>query len=399
MAHEQWVARFVDLTHTARPEPRPGWEARALAAMAAARPRRHPNLLTVIVVAVLILLLAAALFAAVRHFFTVEGTLQFHDARWEIYGDSWQASARYLTGDVQWTTREADTSSGAMSPSGDEIVFAERLDWPPESLDLLLRKLDGSAPINLTQAASIGGVNCKPSWSPDGSMIAFQHADPVEGQLPCRAGFHLWVMNADGSEAHRVTPEGSLPTCSGGWSPDGSVILTYMEEPWEGGREVGAILTDIWGTQIQVLPNVGAPAAWSPDGSMIVSCSAREDQVNGQPGWWNQLLLTDADGANPRVLVEQFLVDAEIQAHHPEDSMHERRAGDHWLSSVRHWAGPVNPVWSPRGDKIAFLAALPFDPDGPYYKHQIEVWVYDLNTDELTQITDDDVGQLGLIWR
>ena len=79
--------------------------------------------------------------------------------------------------------------------------------------------------------------------------------------------------------------------------------------------------------------------------------------------------------------------------------MHERRAGDHWLGSVRHWAGPVNPVWSPKGDKIAFLAALPFDPDGPYYKHQIEVWVYDLSTDELTRITHDDVGQTALTWR
>ena len=62
----------------ARPLPRAGWDARAMAALADIRPRRHPNLITFIIVAALLLLLAAGVFAAVRHFLYVEGTLQFH---------------------------------------------------------------------------------------------------------------------------------------------------------------------------------------------------------------------------------------------------------------------------------------------------------------------------------
>jgi hypothetical protein len=46
----------------------------------------------------------------------------------------------------------------------------------------------------------------------------------------------------------------------------------------------------------------------------------------------------------------------------------------------------------------AFFAALPFDPDGPYYMNQVEVWVHDLNTDELIRVTNDDVRQHALIW-
>ncbi len=61
--------------------------------------------------------------------------------------------------------------------------------------------------------------------------------------------------------------------------------------------------------------------------------------------------------------------------------------------------GPREPVWSPGSDKIAFLAALPFDPEGPYFRKQVEVWVYDLTADELIRVTDDDIEQTSLTWK
>ena len=41
---------------------------------------------------------------------------------------------------------------------------------------------------------------------------------------------------------------------------------------------------------------------------------------------------------------------------------------------------------------------MPFDPYGPYYRNQVEVWMYDLETDELAQMTDDDVAQYAPRW-
>jgi Tol biopolymer transport system component len=70
-----------------------------------------------------------------------------------------------------------------------------------------------------------------------------------------------------------------------------------------------------------------------------------------------------------------------------------------WHNDVLAWVGPREPAWSPDGNKIAFLAALPFEPDGLYYKNQLEIWVYDLRDDELTQITDDDVAQHWIRWK
>ena len=45
-----------------------------------------------------------------------------------------------------------------------------------------------------------------PSWSPDGKQITFKRQDQV------------WIMNADGSDAHRITKPGDVGTAAA-WSP------------------------------------------------------------------------------------------------------------------------------------------------------------------------------------
>ena len=61
--------------------------------------------------------------------------------------------------------------------------------------------------------------------------------------------------------------------------------------------------------------------------------------------------------------------------------------------------GPLFPQWSPNGDRIAFLAALPFDPNGPDYREQVEVWMYTLSTGDLTKITDNNLKRdIWLSW-
>jgi dipeptidyl aminopeptidase/acylaminoacyl peptidase len=394
--------KLAAMLATAWGTPRPGWDARALAALADVRPRRHPNLLTHIIVAALLLLLAAGVFAAVRHFY-VEGTLHFHEYRGTLQ-EPQEPTARFFGGELEWESDAWPSETGDIAPVSGKAVSSWQDAWPPTRTEINVHNLDWSDEVVLTEIAGIGGINCKPKWSPDETMIAFQHCDPVQGLLPCRAGFHLWVMNADGSDAHRVMPEGGIPTGSATWSPDGSRLLTYMgESNWYGhwyGEQISAISTDIWGTDIQALPNVGWSASWSPDGSMIVSEYAEKGEFDGQEGRWNQLLLTNADGSAPRVLVEQFIAEGDIRARDPiEDQLAAFPNAELGIKDVQYWAGPRKPVWSPNSDKIAFLAALPFDRDGPFAKDQIEVWVYDLTTDELIRVTNDDIMQSNIIWK
>jgi hypothetical protein len=401
MLTDPFDQQLTDLLKAARPLPPPGWRSQALAALADIHPRRHPNLLTVIIVAALILLLAAALFAAVRYFF-VEGTLHFHDVRFGgVPPQEYGVAGRFLSGELEWSTDTRASIEGDFSPVSGKVVSWYEDGLPPTRADIFVCDPDWSDLVFPTMIAGLGGVNCDPKWSPDGTMIAFLHCDPVDGLPHCRAGFHAWVMNADGSDAHQVMPEGSLPTRAPSWSPDGSRLLFWLGEwgDWHG-EQVGAVTTDIWGSDIQVLPNVGQDGKWSPDGTMIISESPTRGQLNGRPGQWNQVILTNADGTDPRVLVEQFVADADVREHYPrEDQLASRPDVDLWINDVQYWAGPCKSVWSPTGRQIAFLAALPFDPDGPFHKDQTEVWVYDLTTDELIRVTDDDLGQTNIIWK
>ncbi len=303
-------------------------------------------------------------------------------------------STQYFGGELRWHT--GGTPAKAISPVSSEVVFSREETWPPTQSHILKSSIDGSDEVSLTEIAGIGGVNCGPAWSPDGSQIAFQHCDPVEGLLPCKAGFHTWVMNSDGSDAHRLLPEGSGTSSWPTWTPDGSRLVVAHGDPWDSLAQVG-IVVDLAGTEVQqVLPGERGPCC--PEGSPVAFVDQQRGEVDGEAGWWNRLIIEDADGSNRRTAVEQFIADADIRARYPTQEQLESAPDLPWLLDVRNWVGPNHVIYSPDDSKIAFLAALPFDPDGPLYKEQVDVWVYDLATEDLTRVTNDDVWQHSLVW-
>ncbi len=374
--------------------------AQAMEAMMAVRPagggsRRR---LAAIAAGLGVLLLGGVALATGILWLPDEGTLYFSGAVETPVTGIVTKSVRQLLTPSEIKTGEPPAFDADLSPSGDEWVYSLMYDWPPLDEQIVRQERNGPNMITLTENSKLGGVNCLPRWSPDGTMIVFQHADPERGQVPCGAGFSIWVMNADGSGAHRVTSQVSLPMWEASWSPDGSRILcnTYTQDFY---RREQAVLMDVQGTDIRMLPNVGSTAVFSPDGTRIASQARERGEQDGQPGVWEQLLLTDADGGNPEVLVQQFLVDAELEARYPTEEQLAAIPDYNWLDGARDWAGPHHPAWSPRGDKIAFLAALPYDPNGPDTRQQTDVWIYDLNTDQLIKVTDDDLGQFTLRWK
>jgi hypothetical protein len=110
-------------------------------------------------------------------------------------------------------------------------------------------------------------------------------------------------------------------------------------------------------------------------------------------------VLTKADGSAPKVLVEQFILDAELDRHCPSAEELEIDPAIGWRQDFLHWAGPAEPTWSPGGDKIAFLAALPLLHGDADLKQQINAWIYDLVTRRLTKLTNDSNVQQSLSWR
>ncbi len=273
--------------------------------------------------------------------------------------------------------------AGRLSPHGDQVIYHEgsldRDQWLNSRFDILKANSDGTGVAdNLSDMAGLGGVNCGADWSPDGNQIAFQHCDPVDGERPCNTGFHVWIMNADGSGAHRLTPEGSVSTSWPYWAPDGSRILCLMDD-----ENRVTIATD--GTDFQVLGGRLLASDWSPDGSKIASCRYDYRSVGHEWGYRLGLQLCDADGSNPQTLFERFLSTSMMEQHLIEYG--EPAEGPAAINDAVWWIGPQSCQWSPSGDRIAFTGAPHFDPAGPIYYEQVEVWVYELATGTFTNIT------------
>jgi Tol biopolymer transport system component len=136
-----------------------------------------------------------------------------------------------------------------------------------------------------------------PAWSPDGTRIAFAR-DPGE----------IYVMNADGSRARKLTTLGfsqDRPT----WSPDGHQIafrhnntITVANADGTGVRQLAAPPP----TRIDRPPGSGTPTtpAWSPDGATIAYSLL---QSGDHCGIW----LMNADGSGQRPLTDGSTCDRE----------------------------------------------------------------------------------------
>jgi TolB protein len=135
---------------------------------------------------------------------------------------------------------------------------------------------DGSAQHRLT---ADGGF---PTWSPDGSMIAYALGGGPSGRS------WIAIMNADGSGQRRLphTDFGEYPS----WSPDGKRIAFNSNLSGEGLMYI----VDVDGSRVVDLSGVGQghEVAWSPDGQSILFASSRDHPDN-----YNDIYVMRPDGS------------------------------------------------------------------------------------------------------
>jgi Tol biopolymer transport system component len=137
------------------------------------------------------------------------------------------------------------------------LTYEQRYHFADQSSELFTVSLSTGRPRQLTHNKA---YDDRPAWSPDGRELAF-----ISDRGPL-GGYELFVMAADGSDVHQLTPDSS----GGGnldpaWSPDGA-RLAYVH--------AGVVeITDRAGTtQAPILETAGAyvrDPAWSPDGKRI----------------------------------------------------------------------------------------------------------------------------------
>jgi len=189
----------------------------------------------------------------------------FRDAGWNIFKMNADGS-----GIVNLTKTENPIINfePTWSPDGSEVVYMRQ---DASGQDLWRVGADGSNPENLTETAGVEESGAE--FSPDGTRIAYVGTGPK----PCcdpEYNNDIWIMNADGSDQTQLTktnfPRQNLsPT----WSPDGTKIA-FSTTASEGGGSDGFWTMDADGSdQVRPLPGgVPVPAlnlSWSPDGTRI----------------------------------------------------------------------------------------------------------------------------------
>jgi len=174
----------------------------------------------------------------------------------------------------------------AYSPDGLKITFVRT---SGSYRDIYVMNADGSGQTRLTS-----GSTCEdPSWSPDGSKIAFCKVLPG-------IGGEIYVMNADGSLQTRLTFS-NMPHFAPCWSPDGTKIVFYREH--DGSDEIYVMNADgSRETRLTFNEVDDRHPTWSPDGSKIAFDSRRKvDSV-----YLTQIYVMNADGSQQTRLTSEY---------------------------------------------------------------------------------------------
>lgn len=149
--------------------------------------------------------------------------------------------------------------------------------WSPDGTRIAYGHLvDGTPVIDITQVGDGEPVRLvapgrDPSWSPDGRLVAYQG-----GASAADSGVYL--VRADGTDPRRLTQRpttGDDVFSAPQWSPDGAMVVFFSGSG--GTADVWAV--DVDGTDERVL--IGGPgneyrAAYSPDGGRIAFGRTKE---------------------------------------------------------------------------------------------------------------------------
>jgi TolB protein len=193
-----------------------------------------------------------------------------------------------------------------------------------------------------------------PSWSPDGEKIAFE-SKRDEGD------WDIWVVNIDGSELRNLTADSTTHDGNPSWSPDGNEIVFSSDR--DGDFDLYVMSADGSGDTLQITDLRGDDyhPAWSPEREAIVFRHTNESTG------LSQIYILNRIG-------------------HFVQPLFTSQANDD------------TPIWSPGSESIAFAS----DRANPGVRNQpgkFDIYLYDLDSGEFTQITQGDNDVRYPAWR
>jgi Tol biopolymer transport system component len=187
------------------------------------------------------------------------------------------------------TNNSFSDSQPLWSPDGTKIAFVSNRDGNDE---IYVMNADGSNQTRLTNNADF---DFDPEWSPDGTKIVFTSSRDFPGIAGnISNGFEIYLMNADGSNPIRLTNNDSSDA-EPSWSPDGTRIAFSSQRD---GLPLVYVMNVNGSNQVTITPSTildSQDPEWSPDGTTIAFASFNRAQANA-----NDMFLMNTDGSNIR---------------------------------------------------------------------------------------------------
>lgn len=264
------------------------------------------------------------------------------------------------------------------------------LAWSPDSTRLAFHTIEGTnyvvrasggdpVPIRVPSTTGTHSFDGPPSWSPDGSRIAFVRQGPFNRYGPPPWCCQLWVAAADGSAATLVGggPPPAAWLSEPAWSPDGR--LAYVTGPRRSDGLPDLDRAEIW---VSAADGSGAvrlvgdqsdagfhQLTWSTDGSRLAFITAltrfwdvrwvsSDGARQGPVGWierdpmWTECCSLAPDAG--RAVYTARGADGAMEVRLVENVKPPRRIADGISSQSFSWLTTAS--WSPDGERVTYVS-------------------------------------------